>query len=326
MRSTALRVAAVGLGLLWGADAARAEEKEIPWAKTFNDALGQAKKAHKPVMVDFYTDWCGWCKKLDADTYTDKRVIKLADQFVAVKVNAEKEGEAVAKRYGITGFPTILFLDPETTAPDGAGKDKDQAADADEAHGKARKAEGVVGKVLGYMPPEGFSEKLEAIAKGYKEFPELQGQYKKDPKDLQTAGKLAVGYIQRGDEARAEEIVREAEKVDPDNSQDQLTKAYNAIGDKYQEEQQFGKAVPMFSKAVKTGKKPEDVAYAQMSIAVCDLMQNKLKEALPELEAVTKLEGAPKDLKEQAEQYLKQLRPLLDREKKAKDSGAPETK
>jgi thiol:disulfide interchange protein len=61
-------------------------------------------------MVDFYTDWCGWCKELDANTYTAREVIDESQHFVSVKVNAEKRTD-LAQRYRVEGFPTILWVD-----------------------------------------------------------------------------------------------------------------------------------------------------------------------------------------------------------------------
>jgi len=78
---------------------------------SFDAALEQAKKTKKVVMVDYYTDWCGWCKVLDKKTYTDANVGKYANSdFVSLKINAEKgEGIALAKKSKVQGFPTIVF-------------------------------------------------------------------------------------------------------------------------------------------------------------------------------------------------------------------------
>jgi len=83
----------------------------ITWAGNLNSALREAKSKNKPVMADFYTDWCGWCKKLDRDTYADPEVANLAKRFICVKVNGDKYPDLVSK-YGVSGYPTIIFLDP----------------------------------------------------------------------------------------------------------------------------------------------------------------------------------------------------------------------
>jgi thiol:disulfide interchange protein DsbD len=87
----------------------------IKWERNFDEALKKARKAGKPVIVDFWADWCSWCHRLDKNTYADPWVARKAQDFVAVKVNTEgsrKELE-VARRYRVTSLPTILFLSPE---------------------------------------------------------------------------------------------------------------------------------------------------------------------------------------------------------------------
>ncbi len=89
----------------------------VTWTYNLDSAMEEAKARQKPLMVDFYTDWCGWCKKLDSDTYTDKKVNELAGNFICVKVNADKN-RAATLRYGINGFPTIIFLNSEGAVVD----------------------------------------------------------------------------------------------------------------------------------------------------------------------------------------------------------------
>ncbi len=81
----------------------------IAWRDNLEDAMKEAASSQAPVMVDFYTDWCGWCKKLDSDTYSDPRIEDLAKQFICVKINADKSPETASK-YGVRGYPTIIFL------------------------------------------------------------------------------------------------------------------------------------------------------------------------------------------------------------------------
>ena len=78
---------------------------------TFEEALAKARGENRLLLVDVYTDWCGWCKKLDREVFADGRVGSAAKDLVAVKVNAEKGGEEIARRYRVRGYPTILFLD-----------------------------------------------------------------------------------------------------------------------------------------------------------------------------------------------------------------------
>ncbi len=78
---------------------------------SFDEALARARSEKRILLVDVYTDWCGWCKKLDREVFTDARVADASRGLVAVRVNAEKGGEKVAERYDVQGYPTILFVD-----------------------------------------------------------------------------------------------------------------------------------------------------------------------------------------------------------------------
>jgi thioredoxin 1 len=78
---------------------------------SFDEALAQARSENRLLLVDVYTDWCGWCKKLDREVFGDGRVAEAARELVAVRVNAEKGGEKVAARYDVQGYPTVLFVD-----------------------------------------------------------------------------------------------------------------------------------------------------------------------------------------------------------------------
>jgi thiol:disulfide interchange protein len=78
---------------------------------TFDEALARARREKKILLVDVYTDWCGWCKKLDKEVFSDTRVAEAARGLVAIRVNAEEGGEKVAQRFDVQGFPTILFVD-----------------------------------------------------------------------------------------------------------------------------------------------------------------------------------------------------------------------
>lgn len=71
------------------------EAAEIQWI-TLEEAVEKSKKADKLIMIDFYTDWCGWCKRMDATTFTDPAVIAYINKnFYPIKFNAEQKGDVV---------------------------------------------------------------------------------------------------------------------------------------------------------------------------------------------------------------------------------------
>ncbi|KQM09040.1 MAG: hypothetical protein AL399_04120 [Candidatus [Bacteroides] periocalifornicus] len=78
--------------ILLGSGALLAKGKDYPSIKwiTFEEAAELCKTKPRPILVDMYTDWCGWCKKLDAYTFTNKIIAGYIDStFYAVKFNAE---------------------------------------------------------------------------------------------------------------------------------------------------------------------------------------------------------------------------------------------
>jgi thioredoxin-related protein len=101
--------------------------------KSFNEKLDAAKSSNKKVLVSVYTDWCGWCKKMDRETYKNEDVVsEIEKNFVFIKLNAESSDELIyqgekytkaqfAAAFGITGYPATIFLnsngEPITIVP-----------------------------------------------------------------------------------------------------------------------------------------------------------------------------------------------------------------
>lgn len=95
-------------GLVFKADEAKT-------AEPFEATLAKAKADCKPVMIDFFADWCAACKELDKHTYPAKAVAHEAHRFVTIKVDATNDHEVTDKLYekfGVRGLPTVAFVSP----------------------------------------------------------------------------------------------------------------------------------------------------------------------------------------------------------------------
>ncbi len=74
-----------------------------------------AEKEHKLIFVDFYTTWCAPCKFMQNEVFPLKQIGDFYNpRFISVKIDAEKgEGPALAKKYGVAGYPTLIFTNPK---------------------------------------------------------------------------------------------------------------------------------------------------------------------------------------------------------------------
>lgn len=83
----------------------------LSWRNDFGAAVQAAKQSKKPVLVYFTTTWCGYCRIMEKETFPDKAVGIQSAKYIPVKLDAEKEGKELAKRFGVASFPNFLFLD-----------------------------------------------------------------------------------------------------------------------------------------------------------------------------------------------------------------------
>ncbi len=108
-RSTILIIVSLFI-LSLSAFAQDAEEATMaPFVRDFDQAKELAADADKPIIIDFYTDWCGWCKKFDKEQMTTTQAMDyFTNDVVMVKINAEVD-TVLAKEYGVIGYPTFVL-------------------------------------------------------------------------------------------------------------------------------------------------------------------------------------------------------------------------
>jgi len=110
----------------------------VSWQRTWDGAFKRAREEKKAVVVDFYADWCVWCRRLDSTTYRDPKVVDfLSRRVIPLKLNVDAgEGRKLAGKYHVDGLPTILVLSAE-------GKE--------------------IGRIPGYMPAAQFLGRVQQI-------------------------------------------------------------------------------------------------------------------------------------------------------------------
>jgi len=105
--------------------------------------LSKAKEAKKFVLLDFYADWCISCKEMEINTFANPEVSQELKQFILLQVDVTKnsaENQALLKRFGLYGPPGILIFNLDSQEQQNL-------------------------RVVGYMPPQRFIERLKQVNK-----------------------------------------------------------------------------------------------------------------------------------------------------------------
>jgi thioredoxin-like negative regulator of GroEL len=260
--------------LCWPSDAHAAG---ISWAKSLPEALSRARRENKLVFADLYTDWCGYCKKLDAETFPDPSVVRAARGIVLVKLNAEKEGHSLARKYRVSGFPSILVLTP-------LGQ--------------------LDGRISGFRPPEMMVQDISTAIDRYRASLEMERKLRQNPADVELAAQLATIYGGRSDHANGLRMIQLLDTHDAKNSRGHLSRTLGAVAAGFQEDSQFERAIPLLRRALKAGRDPQDVLNARMNLALSYIRLKQGKNALPHLRAVIAQRDIPPQLREEAQSLM----------------------
>ena len=73
-------------------------KSEIIWGDSFQKGIETAKSKNTPIVLDLYTDWCGYCKILENKIFPEPEVSKLLENFITLRINAEEFPE-IAKTF-----------------------------------------------------------------------------------------------------------------------------------------------------------------------------------------------------------------------------------
>ena len=120
----------------------------VAWQPYSDEKVEQAAKMEKPMIIDFYADWCAPCRDLERITFHDPGVVEAAKSFSMLKVDLTRKGdplhEVLLNRYEVRGVPTVVFLGPD-------GKEVESL------------------RVLSFEEPEVFLEKMKLLQQGLKQ-------------------------------------------------------------------------------------------------------------------------------------------------------------
>jgi len=94
---------------------ARAAEGGIHWYKDLDEAMAAAQQSNRPIMIDFWADWCGPCRIMDAEVYTDPALIAaFREKMIGVRIHFDLQPKVV-RQFNVPALPYLVFTDSHGT-------------------------------------------------------------------------------------------------------------------------------------------------------------------------------------------------------------------
>ena len=207
---------------------------DYPWTNIALDEIIN-NNTDKLVLVDFETEWCVWCDRLDTDTYTDQRVIEFAKKnLISKKIDAEKNnGPQQKKKYRVMGYPTILLLDSEGNEID---------------------------RIVGYRPPEEFLNELNRIKNRENTLSDLITRYKQNINNSSVKIDLAEKYILMNLPDSARLLLDNIYSYQKKKHQLDFSVSFN-LSQLYYKIRSLDRSIEILDQIVESGVDSSDIAY-----------------------------------------------------------------
>lgn len=213
----------------------------IEWVSTLEDAYQLATEKNQPIIVEFWSDECKWCERLEDSTFTHQSVIDLATNMVFVKAEAKKD-TITRERYKIAGFPTVIFMNS-------SGEEID--------------------RIYGYLPPEEFVSAIQDYLQGKNTLEDIEKRFEADPKDAELAFRLAEKLEGRRMYEEASSYYNTVVDLDPKDEKGNSDDALFSLAWLEVRKKEYLKGVDAFKYFLQKFPKSEMVTDAEVSIPGC---------------------------------------------------------
>ncbi len=191
-------LAAIALGMLFTPSIFAAKSF---WGNDVVEAFTNAKGEDKLLLVQFYSETCPYCIKMEKEVLNEKPVKDLCEKVECVKINAttDIEGRQLARKFRVRGFPYTLIIDKEGN---------------------------FIGNIMGYRPLDEFVSNVSDSVKKHEGFLKAKDVYKTDKNNVEANYLLAEGYYDRKNYKTALIHADKIIKLDPENKKQFTDQAY----------------------------------------------------------------------------------------------------
>jgi len=249
----------------------------IPWRKTADEAIGEARRTGKLAALVFRADWCYYSRKLETETLPDAEVVKLFERFVPCRQGYDRD-RPQTRRFRVMEIPQVVFVD-------GDGR--------------------VVERLIGQFAPADYVREFRRRIEFLYDKPELEKRLAQNPNDAEALARLAVIHAERKEYEAARPLLDRAEAADAKDEPGLRTRAYRAFAEQAKEARQADEMVVWLTKALSGVKEPADEVQVRLDLAEAYFRGlQQYDKAREHLSAIIANPLAPEDKRTRATRYL----------------------
>lgn len=218
-----MKLTKIAIGIAAFSLFATCADAAVKWSdESYEQILARAKQENKYVFIDFFTTWCGPCKRMDEKTFTDAKVQDLLNTMISADWDAEKDPSmALAKKYKVAAYPTLLVIGPD-------GKEVDRH--------------------LGYLDPAEFITTIDGYRNGIGTVAALENELAKRPDDVELLYQVGTKHAEAGRSEEAAVPLNKALKLDPKNEHN--PEILYSLGEAYYTDEKYADSKTYFTRLI----------------------------------------------------------------------------